>query len=469
MIENLKEISLLKEILFRIIRIIKVLKNMITDIMFEILVILLLILLNGILAMFELAIVSSRKIKLQMMEQEGNESAKIIIDLIDDPNQFLSTIQIGITLIGILAGVFGGATISGPLSKYLLFLFPYHLIISMLIVVLIITYLTLVIGELVPKRLALNNPEKIALKLARHMKLLLKICGPLVTLLSKSTNFVLAIIGSEKPKESVVTEDEIKLLIEEGIEDGTIEKEEEDIIKRVFRLDVQKVDMLMTPRPEIIWIDLEEDIEETKKRIINSKRSIFPVAKGELDAFLGVVQTKDILSSLFLNENLNIESYLKKPLIVPENLHSLDILKLFKENEEHVHMALVIDEYGSVEGLITLNDVLEGIVGDIPGIDEMDEPSATEREDGSWLIDGGYTIDRFKELFNLEKVPDEKENNFNTLTGFILSYLKEIPDTGDKFKWDNLSFEIVDMDGHYIDKVLVEQINEDETEKTHQN
>ncbi|MDR2967467.1 MAG: hemolysin family protein [Methanobacteriaceae archaeon] len=429
------------------------------EIILEIIVILLLILLNGILAMFELAIVSSRKTKLQKMEQEGYKHAKTVIKLIEDPNQFLSTIQIGVTLIGILTGAFGGATISVPLSKYLLFFSPYHVAISMLIVVFVITYLTLIIGELVPKRVALNNPEKIAVKLARYMKILLKISGPLATLLGKSTNFVLRIIGSEKPKENVVTEDEIKLLIEEGIEDGTIEKEEENIIKRVFRLDVQKVDMLMTPKPEIIWIDLEEDIEETKKKIIDSKRSIFPVAKGELDNIVGVVQAKDILSSIFLGENLNIESYLKKPLIVPENLPSLDILKLFKENKEYVHIALVIDEYGGVEGLITLNDVLEGIVGNIPGIDEMDEPTATERADGSWLIDGGFAIDRFKDLFDLEEIVQEKEDNFTTLTGFILSYINRIPETGETFQWDKLSFEIVDMDGHHIDKVLVSEIN----------
>jgi len=429
-----------------------------TNMILEILVILLLILINGTLAMFELAIVSSRKTKLQKLEQDGDKGAKIVIKLIEDPNKFLSTIQIGITLIGILAGAFGGAAIAVPLSKYLLFLSPYNVAISMLIVVLVITYLTLVIGELVPKRVALNNPEKIAIKLAKFMKILLKIFGPLVKILSKSTNLCLAIIGHEKAIESVVTEDEIKLLIEEGIEDGTIEKEEEDIIKRVFRLDVQKVDMLMTPRPEIIWIDIEEPIEETKKRIVNSKRSIFPVSYGELDDFLGVVQAKDILSSIFLGEKLDIKSYLKKPLIVPENLPSLDILKLFKENKEYVHMALVIDEYGSIEGLITLNDVLEGIVGDIPGIDEMDEPTATERRDGSWLIDGGYPIDRFKELFNLEEIPEQKEDNFTTLAGFILSYINKIPETGETFQKDKLCFEIVDMDGHYIDKVLVKEI-----------
>lgn len=212
------------------------------------------------------------------------------------------------------------------------------------------------------------------------------------------------------------------MLIEEGIEDGTIEKEEEDIIKRVFRLDEQKVDMLMTPKNEIIWIDLEESLEESKKKIIESERSIFPVAEGDLDNLLGVAQAKDILSSIFKEENLNIKNYLKKPLIVPENLPSLDILKLFKENLEYVHIAIVVDEYGSVEGLITLNDILEGIVGDIPGIDEMDEPNAIERKDGSWLIDSGYSIDRFKELFEIEDL-NEEEGNFTTLAGLFLATL----------------------------------------------
>ncbi|MCC7561530.1 hemolysin family protein [Methanobrevibacter arboriphilus] len=424
------------------------------DTILEIIIILILIVLNGVLAMSELAIVSSRRSKLQQMANEGKKHAKTVIELIDDPNQFLSTIQIGITLIGILAGAFGGATLAEPLSQNLTFLGDYANGASVIIVVLIITYLSLVIGELVPKRIALNNPENIAVRVAKYMKILSKVCGPLVKVLSSSTNFILKIIGSSESKDSIVTEDEIKMLIEEGIEDGTIEKEEEDIIKRVFRLDEQKVDMLMTPKNEIIWIDLEESLEESKKKIIESERSIFPVAEGDLDNLLGVAQAKDILSSIFKEENLNIKNYLKKPLIVPENLPSLDILKLFKENLEYVHIAIVVDEYGSVEGLITLNDILEGIVGDIPGIDEMDEPNAIERKDGSWLIDSGYSIDRFKELFEIEDL-NEEEGNFTTLAGFILSYLNKIPETGEEFSWKNFDFEIVDMDGHHIDKILV--------------
>ncbi|RBQ22319.1 hypothetical protein ALNOE001_20550 [Candidatus Methanobinarius endosymbioticus] len=432
------------------------------DIVLEIIIIILLIILNGVLAMSEIAVVSSRKSKLQQMANNGKKRVNTVIELTEDPNQFLSTIQIGITLVGILTGAFGGATLARPLSQHLTFLGTYATGVSMIIVVIIITYLSLVIGELVPKRIALNDPEGIAVKVAKYMKILSKICGPIVIVLSKSTNFFLKIIGASETKESLVTEDEIKLLIEEGIEDGTIEKEEEDIITRVFRLDDQKVDMLMTPKSEIIWIDLEEDMDENKAKIVESERSIFPVAERDLDDVLGVVQTKDILSSIFKEEEFDMKKYLKKPLMVPENLPSLDLLKLFKENLEYVHIALVVNEYGGVEGLITLNDILEGIVGDIPGIDEMDEPTAIERNDGSWLIDSGYSIHRFKELFEIEELGDEKEGNYNTIAGFILSYLNKIPETGEEFSWENFDFEIVDMEGHHIDKVLVTQNEKEE-------
>ena len=439
---------------------------MIYDIIFQIITIILLMIFNGILVMCELAIISSRKSKLQQMANDGKKQAKIVIELIENPNQFLSTTQTGITLIGILAGAFGGATLAEPLSEYLTFLNHSSSLVSIIIVVLLITYLSLVIGELVPKRVALNNPEKIAISTAKYMRILSILCGPIVIILSKSTNFFLKIMGIDDSEESVVTEDEIKTLIREGTEDGTIEKEEEDIIKRVFRLDDQKVDMLMTPKNEIIWIDLEEDIEETKKKIIKSERSIFPVAEGDLDKVIGVIQSKDLLSSIFKKEEFNIKNYLKKPLMVPENLPSLDILKLFKDNNEYVHIALVVDEYGSVEGLITLNDILEGIVGDIPGIDETNEPTAIKRNDGSWLIDSGYSIDRFKELFEIEELTEEKNDQFTTLSGFILSHLNRIPETGERFSWNNFDFEIIDMDGHHLDKVLVRkkesEIEEDE-------
>ncbi|MBU4535372.1 MAG: hemolysin family protein [Euryarchaeota archaeon] len=430
------------------------------NIFLEFFIILLLILLNGLLAMAEIAIVSSRKIKLQKMSKKGNKGAGVALKLLESPNEFLSAVQIGITLIGILAGAFGGATLSVYLESYLSgfnLIAEYSQSLSIVIIVLIITYLSLIIGELVPKRIALNNPEKISVKIARPMQILSKVTSPIVSVLSFSTDFLLLLLGSKKDRDNNVTEDEIKLLIEEGLEAGTVEKEEEDIIKRVFRLDQQRIDTLMTPKTEIIWLDLDDPSEEIKKQIINSKRSIFPVGKDELNNFLGVVQTKDILGSILQGESVNIEPNLKNPLIIPETLPIMDVLTLFKNNRNYVHMAMVVDEYGSIEGLITLNDILEVLVGDIPSVDEPDEPKATLRDDGSWLVDGYLSAEEFKEILDIEKLPDEYKGNYNTVGGFIMSYIGKVPTTGEKFQWSGIEFEIVDMDGHHIDKILVKK------------
>ncbi|KZX10516.1 hemolysin family protein [Methanobrevibacter oralis] len=425
----------------------------------EIIIMLVLIILTGYLSMTELAIVSVRKSKIQKYLNEGNENAKIIMDLLEDPNQFLSTVQIGITLIGVLTGAFGGATLAEPLAQIIGSYTHYGEVISVAIVVIITTYLTLVIGEIVPKVIALNEPESISLKVAKSMLILSKVSKPIGMILAKSSRFLLWIMRVEHKTDDVVTEEEIELMIEEGRVDGTIEKEEENIIKRVFKLDDQKVESIMTPRNEIIWIDLKDTRELNKVKIIESKRSIFPVAYEELDDFIGVVQAKDILSVMFSDNEFDINSIVKEPLVVSENLETLELLKEFKENQEYVHMALVVDEFGSVEGLITLNDLLEGIVGDIPAIDKIDEPTASQRDDGTWLIDGRYNIDNFKELFDFdEELPYEKEDNFTTLAGFILSLSGTIPDEKDKYDWNRFKFEIIDIDGHQIDKVLVKDL-----------
>lgn len=429
-----------------------------------IIIIAILIILNGILSCAELAVVSSRKVKLQKLINSGNKSAKTVSDLLDDSNQFLSTVQIGITLIGVLSGAFGGAALSQPLAAILEPYMQYSSPISFLIVVLITTYFSLVIGELVPKVIALNDPEKVSLKVAKTMKLLTKISAPIATFLTKSTHVVLKIMRIKNNPNTSITEEEISLMIEESRVDGNIEKEEEDIIKRVFKMDEQKVDSIMTPRNEIIWIDLEDSDEENKAKIISSKRSIFPIATGELDDFIGVVQAKDILAVLFNEKNVNLEEIVKNPIVVPENLESLELLKQYKENKEYVHMALVVDEFGSVSGLITLNDLLEGIVGDIPGIDETDDPEATERDDGTWLIDGRYQIDRFKELFKY-KNEFPNEDNFTTIAGFILSFCGKIPEEGEKFNYDRFCFEIIDMDSNKIDKILVSLIEPSDAEE----
>ena len=434
----------------------------------EIIIILILIILTGYLSMAELAVVSVRKAKMQKYLEENDKRAQIVMDLLKDPNEFLSTVQIGISLIGVLTGAFGGVTLAEPLAKYISFI-PYNEPISVAIVVIITTYLTLVVGEIVPKVIALNDPERVSLKVAKSMLVLEKVSKPVSFVLAKSSSFLLWLMRIENRNDDIVTEEEIELMIKEGRQDGTIEQEEEDIIKRVFKLDDQKVESIMTPRNEIIWIDLEDDRDVNKVKIIESKRSIFPIASGELDDFIGVVQAKDILSAMFGEEEFDIQKIVKEPLVVSEHLQTLELLKEFKENQEYVHMSLVVDEFGSVEGLITLNDLLEGIVGDIPGIDEDDEPKATQRLDGNWLIDGRYPIDRFKELFELkENLPDEEEDGYTTLAGFILSLSGTIPDEGDKYDCGRFVFEIIDLDGHQIDKILVtdlgpqEEITEEE-------
>jgi len=412
--------------------------------------------------MAELAVVSIRKAKMQEYLEEGNKNAQIVFDLLEDPNEFLSTVQIGISLIGVLTGAFGGITLAEPLSKIISFI-PYNEPISVAIVVIVTTYLTLVIGEIVPKVIALNDPERIALRVAKSMLVLEKVSKPVSFILAKSSRFLLWVMRIEDKSEDVVTEEEIELMIKEGREDGTIEKEEEDIIKRVFKLDDQKVESIMTPRNEIIWIDLEDDREINKIKIIESKRSIFPIASGELDDFIGVVQAKDILSAMFTEDKFDVHKIVKEPLVVSEHLETLELLKEFKENQGYVHMSLVVDEFGSVEGLITLNDLLEGIVGDIPGIDEEDEPEAIQRADGTWLIDGRYPIDKFKELFEFkDSLPDEEEDNYTTLAGFILSISGTIPNEEDIYECGRFVFEIIDMDGHQIDKVIVTDLGPEE-------
>lgn len=423
----------------------------------EILIILILITLNGIFALSEIAIITSRKIKLQKLSKSGDKNADIAIELAESPNQFLSTIQIGITLIGILAGAFGGATIAQSISnniRTVSSLQPYSEILGFLIVVLIITYLSLVIGELVPKRIALNNPERIALKIAKPMKYLSIITSPLVVLLSLSMELVLKILQIKEPDEEKVSEEEIKLLIEEGTQTGEFEKTEEDIIKRVFMLDDRRVSSLMTPKTGIIWLDVTEPVDNINSKIIESKRAMFPVAENSLDNFLGVIQLKDLFG-VEVEDGNTLKRYLKKPIIVPESSDLLDILKLFKESKDHVHMAIVVDEYGSIEGLITLNDILEAIVGEIPAIDEPDEPKAVQRSDGSWLSDGAISIDEFKKILGVKKLSDEELSVYQTLGGFIMNYLGRIPDTGESFQLDDVYYEVVDMDGHHIDKVLV--------------
>lgn len=423
----------------------------------EVLFILLLIILNGIFSMSETALVSSRKLRLQQQAEEGHENAAAALELANDPNRFLATVQFGITLIGTLTGVFGGATIAEKLAVVLEkfeWLQPHHESLALGLVVFGITYLSLILGELVPKRLALYHPERIAAGMAKSMRRLSVLASPFVRLLSFSTEGVLRLLHIKAPVETPVTEEEVKAMIDQGTEAGVFEEAEQDIVERVFRLGDRRVSTLMTSRSDIIWLDLDDTVEEVRHKIASSGYSRFPVAQGSVDNLLGVVRVKDLVASSLSGPALDLRSFLRKPLFVHEKMRALKVLEDFKQSRTHI--AIVVDEYGEMQGLLTLNDVLEAIVGDMPNLGMAETAQAVKREDGSWLIDGFMPIDEFKQLFELGEMPGDDRGDYETLGGFVLVYLEHIPKAGEFFEWNDLRFEVMDMDGNRIDKVLVQ-------------
>ncbi|OKH25170.1 hypothetical protein NIES593_05250 [Hydrococcus rivularis NIES-593] len=426
----------------------------------EILVILLLIVLNGVFALSEIAIVSARKIRLEQLSAQGDKQARVALELANNPNQILSTVQIGITLIGIVAGAYGGANITQRLTALLEqvpILAAQSQAIAFAIVVLIITYLSLVIGELVPKRLGLNNPEKIARLVAMPLRWLSGGVSPIVRLLSFSTDLVLRLLGAGTvSNEPLITEEEIKILIQQGTEAGTFEEAEQDMLEQVLRLGDRRVSTLMTTRPEIVWLDLEDSSEVNRQKIITSNYTRFPVCQGSLDEVLGIVQVNNLLACCFANQPFDLTSSLRQPLFVPESTRGLKVLELFQQSGNH--LALVVDEYGVIQGLVTITDILEAIIGDLPTTGQPEAPQIVQREDGSWLVDGILLIEDFKEVFHVEELPGEKEGNYHTVGGFVITLLGKIPMAADSFEWGNLRFEVVDMDGNRVDKVLVTPI-----------
>ncbi|CAN1210000.1 hemolysin family protein [Tumidithrix helvetica PCC 7403] len=430
------------------------------SIAFEFLFILLLVIANGIFSMSELAIVSARKVRLEQWAKDGNRKAKAALELANSPNNFFSTAQIGITLIGILSGAVGGAAVAQRLKDALNlvpFLVPYSDTISFSVVVAIITYLSLVIGELVPKRLALSNAEQIACTVAIPMQWLAKLGTPLVYLLSGSTDALLRLLGIQSTEEDPVTEEEIKVLIAQGAEAGTFEEAEQEMVERVFRLGDRPIKALMTPRTEIVWLDLDAPFAEMQQEVMDSVFSRFPVARENLDECLGIIQLRDFLTACMGSTEVNLEACIRPPIFVAENTRALNVLELFKQTASH--MVLVTDEYGGVEGLVTINDLLEAIVGDLPSSDPQNDSQVVQREDGSWLLDGMLSIDRVKEILDIEEFPSDREGTYHTLGGFIMNYLRHIPATGEHFNCNKHQFEVVDMDGTRVDKVLVTLIS----------
>ena len=434
------------------------------SLIFEMTFIVLLVLVNGIFAMSEAALISARDTRLQEMAGDGNPRARAALDLLDEPNLFLSTVQIGITLVGVLAGAFGGATIARPLAGVIEgvpLLSPYAPTISVGVVVVVIAYLSLILGELVPKRLALGNPEKIASTVSRPMRLLSRLASPVVSFLSFSTDAVLKVLRVRPGEEPPVTEAEIGILIEQGARAGVFEEAEKDMVGRIFRLGDLRVTALMTPRPDVVWLDILDEPDENRLKISESVYSRFPVCRGSIDEVVGVARAKDLLVHHLDGEGLDLGSDLHKPLYVPESMYAFRVLELFKSVGEP--FALVADEYGEIEGVVTLNDVLEAIVGEIPASDELEEPQAVLREDGSWFLDGSLPINRVNEVLQ-EDLSAEDPENYQTLAGFVMTRMRRLPSVADRFVWKGLGFEVADMDGYRIDKVIVtptEEIEDD--------
>jgi putative hemolysin len=429
--------------------------------MLPIIVILLLIILNAIFVMAEMAVVSSRKPRLQQMANEGIGSAERALDLATSPDRFLATIQIGITLIAILTGAVGERTLGDQLSDKLQ-QFPrlaaYSRSLAFAIVVIVITYVSLVFGELVPKRLALYNPERMASAMSSFMNFLSRLCSPAVLFISGSTNLVINAIGFRPSAEPPVTEGEIKVMMEQGTEAGVFEETEHDIMKSIFKLGDRGVSALMKPRREVVWLDVEDPFIENQKKLASSLYSRFPVAQGSLDNVLGIVQTKDLLTRCLAGSKMDLKENLRPPLFVPEGLPALRLLEMFKKSR--THMALIVDEYGGVEGLVTLNDILEDLVGDVASVDMPEDRQVVKRPDGSLLIDGKLQIDDLKEALEIAELPGEQSGSYQTLGGLVMLQVGRVPVTGDTFQLQGHKFEVVDMDGKRVDKVLVSKTAE---------
>jgi putative hemolysin len=417
----------------------------------EILLILGLILLNGLFSMAEIALVSARKARLEAQANKGDKSAKEALELASHPDTFLSTVQIGITLIGILTGILSGEKLKSDFVEFLKqfrYIDNYANGIATAIIVIIITYFSMVLGELVPKRLGLARPEAIAKFMARPMHILSRITHPFIWLLSKST-YVIVRLFNIKKNDNQVTEEEIKAIISEGTEQGAIEEAEQEIIERVFHLGDRTITSLMTHRSDLIWFDLNDNEAAIKEKILQEPHSVYPICDGQIDNIKGVVSIKD----LYISNDLTLfKEIMQPPLYVPENNTAYQVLEKYKQSK--IHSCFIIDEYGSLLGMITLNDILEAIIGDIPE-QHMDDYEIVEREDGSYLVDAQIPFYDFLSRFDKTEWMNEGEQEFDTLAGFILHQLKRIPMTGDKLEWEGFSLEIIDMDAQRIDKVLV--------------
>ncbi|GIK75776.1 MAG: hypothetical protein BroJett021_47640 [Chloroflexota bacterium] len=425
---------------------------------FDLGVLLLLLLTNGFLAMAEMAVVSSRRPRLQSMATAGMPGAAKALALAENPGDFLSTVQIGITAIGILTGVFSGATLAAPLAdllRLLPVLAPYAAQIAIFLVVLGTTYLALIVAELTPKRVALSRPEEIASLVAPTLALLSKLAHPLVVLLDRSSSALARLLRMRPGDAPAITDEEVRIMLQQGAQLGVFEPIEEEIVTQVFRLSDRRATAIMTPHTEIDWIDVDQGVEEVRDLLLTSSHSRFPLAEGSLDRVIGILYVRDLIVERLQGQALDLRALARPALFLPESMSALDVIEQMRASRTPV--ALIINEYGSVEGLVTISDVIEAILGavDLSGIGE--EPDVVQREDGSWLVNGLWSVDAFQEQFGLVALPQRDELEYQTVGGMIMSLLGQIPDVGSYIDVGGYRLEVVDMDGRRVDKVLVQK------------
>ena len=415
-----------------------------------------LILLNGIFSMSEMALVSARKFKLEKEKKNGASGAKTALELSENPNKFLSTVQIGITLIGILLGIFSGDTLTKNLAEFLVqfsFIKPYATTVASVLMVIIITYFSIVFGELIPKRLGLRFPENIAMSVSKPMRIISIISSPFVWLLTISNEGFLKLLGIKDDGDEVVSEEEIKSIIKESTEGGEIQQKEQDILQRVFELGDRRVNTLATHRSEIVYLDIADDYEQARSKVKKNKYSAYPVTKNNnLDEIVGILKLKDMFG--VSKEDFSLKKYIHKPVFVNENSFSYPLLEMLQNSQ--AHFAVILDEYGTTAGVVTINDILDELVGDTPESTDEDY-EIIERQDGSWLVDGQYSIYEFEKYFDLE-IDEEIENRYVTVAGIFLDKFETIPNVGDQIEIENYRLEIIDKDGNRIDKILVNKL-----------
>lgn len=414
----------------------------------ELIVIFILTVLNGVLAMSEAAVIAARKPRLEQRANEGDSNAAIALELAEEPNRFLSTVQIGITLIGVLAGAFGGATLANDIADIIAEVEPlaeYADALGFAVIVLITSYLSLIIGELVPKRLAIQQPETIASLVAPVMKFLSRITYPVVWFLGVSSDTVLRLLGQADVEETAVSEAEIRVMLREGLQAGVFDTHEQEMVEGVFRLDDLNAAALMTPRTETTWLDVDAPADAIREVMLAVEHHYYPLKQGSVDEIVGVVRARDVMRALMRDQTPNLRTLAFPPIFVPNTLTADIVLERLRGRT--AKMAVVIGEHGGTLGIITMQDIIEAVMGDI------DNPEAVENADGSWLIDGLMPVAEFKDLLHIRELPDELA--FNTLAGFVLTQLADIPQAGERFQWNGFAFEVVEMDGNRVEKVRV--------------